>query len=155
MTNFPGTAARSHQQQGATTSKVIRSILLFVAGALIVIKGLAMIFGGGGYGTKLEFKKCDLYYTKAVTADEAKRLGEYCVREELFGDNKISTQIDKSDGTYQFRMVVKSGSENDEQLIRAAKTLAEGMSREVFSGAKVEFYACNDRLKPVKLMASS
>lgn len=150
----PATPAPPGRPTGGAT-KVLLKVLVFLVAIIAIIRGLTAIFGGGGFGTKLEFNKAELYYTKSVTADEAKRLGDYCVKEELFSDNKLSTQIDKNNGTYQFRMVLKKGSENEAALLQSAKLLADGMSREVFNGAKVEFYACDDKLKPVKLMASS
>ncbi|MEP6822148.1 MAG: hypothetical protein ABI946_07350 [Chthoniobacterales bacterium] len=157
MPDLTPTAATPAQPERPTgrAMKVFRTVLLYLVAIIAVIRGLTAIFGGSDFGTKLEFNKAELYYTKSVTADEAKRLGGYCIKEELFSNNKLSTQIDKNNGTYQFRMVLKKGSENDAALLQSAKLLADGMSREVFNGAKVEFYACDDGLKPVKLMASS
>ena len=57
------------------------------------------------YGTLIEFNGTELYYTENVTEDVAIRLGDYLVDEEFADGSEKTVQLDKRDGTYQFRLI--------------------------------------------------
>lgn len=105
------------------------------------------------YGTKLDFKKGELYYTSNVTEDEAKKLGNYLTEIDYFNDQeKLSVQLDKANDTYQVRFVVKDGIENNEQIQQQFKQLAKIMSGKVFGGAKTEVHFTDQHLKTLKVL---
>ncbi|HKC64902.1 MAG TPA: hypothetical protein VKB86_14765 [Pyrinomonadaceae bacterium] len=127
-----------------------RTLLLTMACCLLT----GLMLGCSSYGTRLEYKGSDLYYTKNVTEAEAKKLGDYLVKNEFFTDqNKGGTaQLDKSGDTYQFRMVVKEGVAIDDKLVALFGSIARQISKDVFNGAKVEVHLCDNNLKTLKVV---
>ncbi|MDT5060618.1 MAG: hypothetical protein QOH63_1077 [Acidobacteriota bacterium] len=125
-----------------------RTILLIVTGCLATV----LMLGCSSHGTKLEYGKGELYYTKNVTEAEAKKLGDYLTKIKFFEGDKKSVQLDKSGDTYQFRMVVKEGLDKDEKYLTAIPTAALELSKNVFDGAKVEIHLCDDQLKTLKVV---
>ena len=113
---------------------------------------LCTMLGCKSYGKRLEFNKDEVYYTSAVTEDEAKNLGNYLVKIEYFTGQKYTVQLDKSDDTYQARFVVQPGIENNEEALPAFKRLVNQLSKDVFNGAKVEIHLCDSKLKTLKVV---
>lgn len=114
-----------------------------LAVAVILFIGLAC----NQYGTKLEFNGGELYYTDKVSEQEAKKLGEYLVKQEFFDGREKTVQLDKSGSTYQFRMVVQKEKQNDEATKEMMKTFAGQLSDDVFGGAATEVHMCDEQLK--------
>ncbi len=125
-----------------------RTILLIVIGCLATV----LMLGCNAYGTKLEYGKGELYYTKNVTEAEAKKLGDYLTKIKFFEGDGKTVQLDKSGDTYQFRMVVKEGLDKDEKYITASQEAAVEISKNVFEGAKVEVHLCDNKLKTLKVV---
>lgn len=126
----------------------------FIIGLLVTVVSIASIASRGcnPYGTKLEFNGGELYYTKNITETEAKKFGEYLVKEEFFDGQEISVQLDKSGSTYQFRMVVKPELQNDESSAEQVKLFGSQMSADFFKGAPLEVHLCDDTLKTVRVV---
>jgi len=116
--------------------------------ALLLVVGLAC----SQYGEKLEYNGGELYYTKNVTETDAKKLGEYLVKENFFDGNPKTVQLDKQGTTYQFRMVVQKEKQSDEATEALMKIFAIQISSEVFADAPVEMHICDDNLKTVKVV---
>jgi hypothetical protein len=110
------------------------------------------MLGCNSYGTKLEYGKSELYYTKNVTEAEAKKLGDYLNKIKFFDGDGKSVQLDKPGDTYQFRMVIKEGLEKDEKYITGSKEAAVEISQNVFDGAKVEVHLCDNQLKTLRVV---
>lgn len=105
---------------------------------------LTILFTGcKNYGTKLEFNGGELYYTKSITEQEANDLGSFLVAEDFFAGDPISVLIDKADGVYEFKMVSKEGSENQEGNVVMAQSFSQTISSQVFNGAPVDFHFCD------------
>ena len=115
---------------------------------LLLTVGLACT----GHGTKLEFNNGELYYTDNVTEADAKKLGDYLVKNRFFSGRKITVQIDKAGATYQFRMVVVPEKQNDELTFMVLKAFVRGISKDVFDGAPTELHICDDGLKTLKVL---
>lgn len=105
------------------------------------------------YGTKLEFNGGELYYTSNVTEGEAKKLGEYLVKEQFFSGRKVTSQLDKAGGTYQVRLVIMPEKQNDPQILAAMKTFVGEISANVFNNASTEIHVCDDSLKTIKVIS--
>jgi preprotein translocase subunit SecF len=116
--------------------------------AILMAIGLAC----SGHGTKLEFNGGDLYYTDNVTESEAKKLGDYLVKEGFYDGKPKSVQLDKSGSTYQFRMVVQPERQNDEATMTLMKTFAGELSSDLFNDAPVEVHACDEQLKTLRVI---
>ena len=121
-------------------------------GVMVLAILLAFGLACNQYGEKLEFNGGDLYYTKNVTEAEAKKLGEYLVKQEFFDGKEKTVQLDKEGGTYQFRMVVIKEKRNDDSTLEIFKTFASQISKDVFNDAPVELHVCDENLKTVKVV---
>ncbi len=118
---------------------------------------MAVIFAGliscSNYGEKLMFDKTEVYYTDKVTETEANDFGKYLQDNEFTdGDDTKTVQLTKDGDTYQFRMVVKEGYEDDEDYEVIAETFAYNISEDVFDGEDVEIHLCDDNLKTLKVV---
>jgi hypothetical protein len=124
------------------------------ATTLIIISFLLLcaMLGCKSYGKRLEFNKDEVYYTPAVTEDEAKNLGNYLQKIGYFSGQGYTVQLDKSNDTYQARFVVQKGIENNDAALNAFKGLVNQLSKDVFNGGKVEVHICDDKLKTLKVV---
>ncbi len=116
--------------------------------ALLLTVGLAC----NQYGTKLEYNGGEVYYTDKVTETEAKKLGEYLVKEEFFDGKPKTVQLDKAGAVYQFRMVVQKEKQSDEQTMELMKVFAGQLSSDVFNDAPVEMHVCDESLKTIRVI---
>lgn len=103
-----------------------------------------------GHGTRLEFNSGELYYTKRVDEATAKRLGEYLVKESFYDGTPKTAQLDKADGTWKFRMVVKAGMDQDEDYINVVKLFGMEVANNVFNGEKLSVELCDEQLKTLR-----
>jgi preprotein translocase subunit SecF len=124
----------------------------FIGGMLAVAVMLFIGLACSGHGTKIEYNGGELYYTDNVTEAEAKKLGDYLVKQEFFDGKPKSVQIEKSGSTYQFRMVVVPEKQNDESTLQIFKAFAKQLSTDVFNGAPTELHVCDEQLKTLKVV---
>ncbi|PLX07349.1 MAG: hypothetical protein C0596_10395 [Marinilabiliales bacterium] len=104
------------------------------------------------YGTKLTIDDMELYYTDEVSEDDAEAVGEYLQELELTEGGERTAQITKDGDTYQFRMVIKEGHEDDPEVELLANIIAMGLSEEVFDGDEVEVHLCDDQLETIEVI---
>jgi hypothetical protein len=110
------------------------------------------------YGTKINFgENNELYYTESVTVKQAQALGDYLVKGEFFAadDNKRTIQLNKTGSTLEFRMVVKTGLDQDQATIDTMKTIAADLSENVFNGETVDVHLCDDTLKTLRVLVAN
>jgi hypothetical protein len=119
-----------------------------LAAAIVVLVGLAC----NNYGTKLEFNKGEVYYTSNSNEADARKLGDFLVKEKYFNGTPKTVQLDKSGSTNQVRMVIQADKQNDPEILAALKTFAGQMSEEVFDKAPTEIHVTDDSLKTVKVV---
>jgi hypothetical protein len=93
-----------------------------------------------------------MYYTKNATEADAKKLGDYLVKEGYFDGKPKTVQLDKSGSTYQVRMVIQKESQTDPKILEALKTFAGQISSEVFANVATEIHICDDSLKTVQVI---
>lgn len=99
-------------------------------------------------GRKVELKnKVQLFYTAAITIDEAGSLGEYLEKQWKDQGYVVSIQLAKNGKAYQFRVPIKKGLERDEDCIRLYKQFAKDLSKFVFHGADVEVHLCDGKFE--------
>lgn len=104
------------------------------------------------YGEELSKDGVQLFYTDKVTKEEANNLLSYLV-EEGFSDGTTKTvQLNKSGNTYEFRMVVKKGIEQDEEYITLFKDLTLELSESVFNYNPVDIHLCDDELETIRII---
>ena len=119
---------------------------------IVLLLGLLVAGCGNDWGKKMTIKGTDLYYTSAVTEAEAKKLGDYLVAENFANGQPKSVQLNKQGKTYEFRMVIKKGLDQDPDYIDAAKIMAADMSAKVFGGAPVDVHLCDEHLKTLRVV---
>lgn len=130
---------------------ITMSLLILTMFFSVILSGCS----GEDYGTKLSFgENNELYYTTNVKEEEAKKLGDYLVKEEFFAKdgNSRTVQLNKSGSTYEFRMVVKEGLDKDQATVDLMKTVAAELSKGVFNGATVDVHLCDDTLKTLRVV---
>lgn len=104
------------------------------------------------YGKELSFNGVQLYYTSSITEDEANALGNYLIESE-FADGEFKTvQINREGNTYEFRMVVKKGIEQDQEYTELGKLMAAEISASVFNGSQVDVHYCDEYLETLKVL---
>ena len=104
------------------------------------------------YGEELSKDGVQLFYTDKVTKEEANNLLSYLV-EEGFSDGTTKTvQLNKSGNTYEFRMVVKKGIEQDEEYITLFKDLTLELSERVFNNNPVDLHLCDEELETIRVI---
>lgn len=126
------------------------SILIFTMLFSVMLVGC-----GADYGTKINFgENNELYYTDSVTSEQAQSLGDYLVKGEFFANdgNERTVQLNKSGSTYEFRMVVKTGLDQDQATIDLMKQVAAELSANVFNGETVDVHLCDDTLKTLRVV---
>ncbi|GIW82512.1 MAG: hypothetical protein KatS3mg105_4319 [Gemmatales bacterium] len=117
--------------------------------AVVLFAGCGL--GGTGYGKMIEKNGVEVYYTDKVTKDEADKLLQYLLKSEWGGDRK-TIQLNKTGATYEFRMVIKKGVDQDDEFVQVAKAFALELSREVFGGADVDIHFCDEHLRTVRVV---
>lgn len=130
-------------------------LILFMAGLL----GTGCVSKQPGkWGKVLPYKNGNLYYTSAVTEEEARKLGEYLLKTGFFHEGKQAiVQLTKKEGVYQVRSVSskealeKQRPAEEMGPVEAAGLLAEDVSKELFNGAKVEWHLCDDNLNTLRI----
>jgi hypothetical protein len=120
----------------------------------VVLIGVALlrIASCNNYGKKLTFNGGELYYTSQATEADAKKLGEYLVKEKFFDGTRKTVQLNKNDGTYEFRMVVKKDGEKAPNTVETFTAVSKELSENVFNGGKVVVHLCDDDLKTLRVV---
>jgi hypothetical protein len=124
---------------------------ILIAVVLVSI-ALLRITSCSNYGKMLTFNGGELYYTPQVTETEARKLGEYLVKEKFFDGTKKTVQLAKNNGTYEFRMVVLKDGEKAPDADKTFTAVAKELSDNVFSGGKVAVHLCDNRLKTLRVI---
>ena len=102
------------------------------------------------FGEQLSINGGELFYKDSVEKSEAKRLGEYLKANKFYDGTPKSAQLAKSGKTYQFRIVVKTGLENDADVVKNMKLFAGQISEDVFKGAPVEIHLCDPKFRTLR-----
>lgn len=129
------------------------SILIFTILFTLLLLGCS----AEDFGTKLNFgDNNELYYTDIVKVSEAQALGDYLINEGFFkeDDNERSVQLDKTGTTYEFRMVIKKGLEQDDDTISLMKIFTKELSEHVFDGAIVDIHLCDDTFETLRVVVA-
>ena len=93
-----------------------------------------------------------MFYTDAVTEAEADALGTYLIESEFADGEKKTVQLNKTGKNYEFRMVVKEGTENNQEYIKSCKIVASKLSANIFNGKPVEIHLCDDKLETIQVV---
>ena len=93
-----------------------------------------------------------MYQIKGFTEEEARKLGEFLEEKKWFDNGRASVQLNKSGGTYEVRLVVKKGIEQDPEVIAAMKQWASDISKKGFGSAPLDIHLCDENLQTVRVV---
>jgi hypothetical protein len=113
---------------------------------------LGLLAACNNYGTKLTYKKGELYYTSSVNESDAKKLGDFLDKNYFTDDKEATVQLNKEGDTYQVKFVVKDGAEKDQTIVDNFHQFGAQISKEVFKDQKVEIHLTDNTLKTVKVV---
>jgi hypothetical protein len=126
-----------------------------VIGVAKLCNGLVLLTGATKYGAVLKVSQADLYYTTAVSKDEAQALGDYLVQKEFLDGRHLSVQLTKEGQTLQVRFPVKPGFEKDEAYVASVGVMGRELSQEVFHGTPTEVDLCDSELKTLRAVPAA
>ena len=111
--------------------------------------------GDDDYGTEKSFDGVQLWYTSIITEKEADAMGNYLIESGFSDGMEKTVQLNKSGNTYEFRMVVKTGIEQDQEYAELGKLLATEISTFVFNREPVDVHFCDENLKTLRVLLMS
>lgn len=100
---------------------------------------------------KKMFMAGELYYTKNVTMSEVDRLGNFFVKEKMFDNTRKSLLLDKEDGVYIVKFVIKKGIETDMRYIMLLEMMAEQTAK-ALGAKKLDFHLCDSNLNTLRVI---
>jgi hypothetical protein len=102
------------------------------------------------------FGKGELYYTEPVTRDEAHRVGEVLMRQEIFSTDRNSTaHLQYEQGRYRLQFVIIPEYADDPYTAIQFGMLGRQIADDVLGGKRVEVEFTDNRLKLIKIIPSS
>jgi hypothetical protein len=116
-----------------------------------ILVAAVLVLPGCGYGSRTQQGSIEVYYVDGATQAEADALGAFLVKlwNAQSGETR-SVQLKKMGTSYQFRMVVKKGFEQDPKLSEELGITASRISHEILSDADVEAHFCNDHFDTLR-----
>lgn len=126
-----------------------------LAAAVIAVLGTVYLFSDGG-DSRLTFKQGEVHFSKPVTEDEARRVGEYLVRQQIFSDERGSTvQLHQEQGQYLLRFVISTKYAEDPLTAIQFGIIGSQVATDVLGGKPLEVGFTDDRLKLTRIVPSS
>jgi Glu-tRNA(Gln) amidotransferase subunit E-like FAD-binding protein len=130
--------------------------MLLILPTLVIISGCSeqveQIFSKD-YGEKVTHNQITVYYTKNASKDDAQRLLDYLVKDQLKdNDNVIDIQLNKSGSTDEVKFIVKKGLETDKETIDQMSILASELSENVFNKKDVDIHLCDEHFKTLRVV---
>ena len=126
---------------------------------ILAIVGFAifcsLLSGCSDHGKEKTFNGVQLFHTSDITDSEATKLGNYLVKSGFADGVPKTVQLNKSGDTYEFRMVVKKGIEQDQEYCNLGKLMAAELSSELFNGKSVDVHFCDENLETLKVLPMS
>jgi len=105
-----------------------------------------------------EFKNIngvELYFTSNISEDEVKKMCEYLLESGFADGERKTVQLDRNGNTYEFRMVVKKGIEQDDEYINLGKQMAAEISGHVLDNKQVDIHFCDEKLITLRVLPMS
>lgn len=129
----------------------------FLAGFLVTLFGIGFVIElisapDSSFGKRLSFDAGELYYTSGIAEEEARKLGEYLVRDDFFDGKPKTVQLIRGGKALELRIVVKAGAERDPQTRESFRQFGLEISRNVFNGDPVDVHLCDEHLKTLAVV---
>jgi len=130
---------------------IVGALVVLVSGVAATVVVGAVLMLGNQYGTKMQVKCGELYYTENASEEEASALAKFL--DETYGDsqNQITFQLDKtSDGTMIVRMCAQPKAWQTKQYDMSFIATEMLIQQQVFPDSNVVFELCDDSMKTQK-----
>lgn len=119
---------------------------------LVLLISLFSLISCQNFGKEKNFKGVQLFYTSEIRESQADSLGNFLI-ESGFADGQTKTvQITKTENTYEYRMVVKKGIEQDQEYCDFAKEFGALLSVNLFNQSPVDIHFCDENLNTLKVI---
>ncbi|HEX2631164.1 MAG TPA: hypothetical protein VHM26_19250 [Chitinophagaceae bacterium] len=126
---------------------------LLIKFAIVSIVVLLVASCSSNYGTKLKFKKGELFYTENAKKEDAEKLGKYLTEKGFYSDDKeTSGQLDAKGDTVLFRFVTIDSYLDKPDFIDIWKRTAADMSQQLFNNKPVTIHFCDKYLKTERVI---
>ena len=126
-----------------------------VAAAVIAVLGAVYLFPNRG-DSRLTFKQGELYFSEPVTGEEARRVGEYLVQQQIFSDEQPGTvQLHQEQGKYRLRFVISSEYIDNPFTAIEFGMIGNQIARDVLGGLPIEVGFIDGQLNLVKVVPLS
>lgn len=139
------------------TSTVIITVLatLTAIAALTLATGVAgfaalVMLGQRQYGLKMDYKNIEVYYTSAVTEDEAKQFIAYLEELHHESTNRITFQLDRSGPDFLVRMCAQEYVYTTDRAEEQIQAMRDEIQAKCFTHENVVFEACDEKLNTKK-----
>lgn len=113
----------------------------------LIVSILIFFAGCAPNGNHIGIQGNDLFYTPAVSAQEAHTVAEYLVQTEFFAPGQKSVQLDNVDGIPYFRLVVKEGFVLDSINRSTLHTYGRLLKQDLYPGKTLIFHVCNKNFR--------
>ena len=127
--------------------------LLLIGGICGAALVLLSVFSGG-YGTRIELKKGELYYSETVTLEEAQSLADFLNNQYGEVDNEITFQVDRVENEICVRMCAQPSTwetDDSDYMFSALELLIQA---NVFEEENVKIQLCDESMEVKKTIDS-
>jgi hypothetical protein len=107
------------------------------------------------FGKQINKNGLQLFYTDKITEEEANRMVNFLIESEFVDGEKKTIQLNKNGKTYEFRLVVKKGIEQDQEYIELSKIFTLELSKFVFNNSPVDIHMCDELLNTIRVIPMS
>jgi len=107
------------------------------------------------FGKQINKNGLQLFYTDKITEEEANRMVNFLIESESVDGDEKTIQLNKNGRTYEFRMVVKKGIEQDQEYIEIFRNFTLELSEFVFNNSPVDIHLCDELLNTIRVIPMS
>lgn len=126
---------------------ILKIVQIIPANSMVV--WIAFLLGGffltgcAPNGNHIGIQGNDLFYTPAVSSEEAHTIADYLVQTEFFAHGRKSVQLDNVDGVPYFRLVVKEGFTLDSSNRSTLHAYGRLLHEDLYKNKPFIFHICD------------
>jgi hypothetical protein len=118
--------------------------------------GLALLLVAASPDLQLDFGQGQLLYSLPVKSEEAKRVGDLLLQEQIFSaEHPATVQLHRDRDRYQLRFVIRPQFAQDPLTAIRYGVLGRKIGDEVLRGTPVEVTLSDERLQPIRVIPLS
>ena len=105
-----------------------------------------------GSNRRVEFNHGEVYYSPAISFDEALKCASYMVQVGAFDGSPKTVQMSRREGVYQLKMVVSSAFAKDPNARQQAHAFARKVCEQLFKGLPAEIHLADADLQSIDMI---